>query len=89
MNSGMQASANSFARGNMLPKAGGGFNSLAAGKKVYGMGRSMPTVGPVDPSGYAARDRQAKVKRNAMLQKMQELQRGNPGSPKVQRPFQK
>lgn len=63
------------------PVGGGGFNAMAAGKKMYGsMGRSMPTMGPVNPSGYAQRDRRHEVRRNAMLRKMQDLQAGNSGS---------
>lgn len=72
---------------NGLPKAGGGFLKSAAGSKLYGAGRSMPTVGPVDPSGYAARDRRTEVKRNAMLRKMKMLQAGNSGSADALRPL--
>jgi len=57
--------------------AGGGFSNLAAGNKVYGGGRSMPTIGPVDPIGYRERDAKARARRNAMLRQLQAQQRGN------------
>lgn len=43
------------------------FNPYAAGRKIYAGGRSMPTLGPVDPLGYRERDAITRVKRNAML----------------------
>lgn len=58
-------------------KAGGGFEANAAGNKVYGSGRSMPTIGPVDPTGYAERDRKTKARRNAMLAQIQAMQGQN------------
>ncbi len=58
-------------------KAGGGFNKMAAGNKTYGGGRPMPTIGPVDPLGYAERDRKGKSRRNAMLAQIQALQGQN------------
>jgi len=58
-------------------KAGGGFEANAAGNKMYGGGRSMPTIGPVDPMGYAERDRKAKSRRNAMLAQIQAMQGQN------------
>lgn len=54
----------------------GGFNSYSAGNKLYGGGRSNPTNGPVDKSGYAERDRIAKAKRNAMLRRLKARQAG-------------
>jgi len=57
-----------------------GFNKYAAGNKVYGGGRPMPTVGPVDPAGYKERDA-LKVRRTAMLRRMQAQQSGNYMSP--------
>ncbi len=52
-------------------KAGGGFNAYAAGKKHYGSGRPMPTVGKVmDKSGYKERDVKAAARRNALLKKI-------------------
>jgi hypothetical protein len=43
-----------------------GFNAFAAGDKVYGSGRSNPTMGPVDKTGYSERDRKRKVRLNAL-----------------------
>lgn len=52
------------------------FNSYSAGNKVYGAGRSFPTMGPVDKLGYRERDRAARAKRNALLRRMKS---GNSG----------
>jgi hypothetical protein len=46
------------------------FNAFAAGAKVYGGGRYNPTMGPVDKTGYAERDRKLKVRRNALQAKL-------------------
>jgi hypothetical protein len=46
------------------------YNSYAAGNKIYGSGRSNPTMGPVDPTGYLERDAAVKLKRNALLRRM-------------------
>lgn len=46
------------------------FNEYAAGAKVYGGGRYNPTMGPVDKSGYAERDRKLRVRRNALQAKL-------------------
>lgn len=72
---------NRFLQGN--PGVGGaGFNSFGAGDKVYGMGRSMPNLGPVgDRSGYAKRDREVAMQRNALLRKLQANFQGRPASP--------
>lgn len=56
------------------------FNSYAAGNKVYGLsGRPNPTNGPLDRWGYIQRDRAAKIRRQALLNKLQAIQklRGN------------
>jgi len=53
------------------------FNSYAAGAKVYGSGRSNPTSGPVDPSGYRERDLKTKAKRNALLRRLKAQAKGN------------
>lgn len=59
-----------------------GFNKYAAGAKRYGMsGRSMPTMGPVNKSGYRERDNRHAARRNAMLKMMQAEQAGQYGSP--------
>lgn len=46
------------------------FNSYAAGNKIYGGGRSFPTMGPVDRMGYKERDLAHKAKRDALLRRM-------------------
>lgn len=60
---------------------GGGFRPYAAGNKVYGGGRSMPTIGPVDPLGYKERDALTAAKRNALLNRLKAQQSGNFMSP--------
>jgi hypothetical protein len=55
---------------NGVDIGGGGFNPFAAGAKSYGGGRPMPTIGSVDPSGYAQRDLMANARRNAILQRL-------------------
>lgn len=53
------------------PKAGGGFNPYAAGKKHYGGGRSMPTVGKVtNKGGYKKRDVKAAARRDALMRRI-------------------
>lgn len=52
------------------------FNPFAAGSKTYGQGMKSPTMGPVDKTGYADRDRRLKVKRNAILAKMKDVNKG-------------
>ncbi len=53
-------------------KAGSLANSYATGKRVYGGTSPSPNAGPgsVNPAGYMDRDRQANVKRNALLSQM-------------------
>lgn len=46
------------------------FNSYAAGNKVYGAGRSFPTMGKVDKTGYKERDLAHRAKRNAILRNL-------------------
>lgn len=64
-----------------------GFNPYGAGAKVYGSGRSFPTMGKVtDQEGYEERDRQANVRRqqmrrNALLRRVQAGQQGRYMSP--------
>lgn len=55
-------------------KAGGGFNPMAAGAKVYGAARNNPTSGAVDPTGY--REREAKRKL-AIMRAMKASQSGD------------
>ncbi len=52
------------------------FNEFAAGAKVYGGGRLNPTMGPVDKTGYAERDRKRMVRRNALLAKLKANRQG-------------
>ncbi len=54
------------------------WSPYTAGNKVYGAGRPMPTIGPVNPAGYRERDRMAKARRNAILRRMRAMQSGNP-----------
>jgi hypothetical protein len=61
------------------------FNPYSAGKKYYGGGRSAPNIGPVDPMGYAERDRQAQVRRNAVLKRLQKMITGNYNHPDAKR----
>lgn len=52
------------------------FKKYAAGSKIYGGGRSFPTMGPVDKLGYRERDRKTRLKRNAMLRRLKAKQKG-------------
>lgn len=52
------------------------FNPYAAGAKIYNSVGSSPTIGPVDKTGYAARDRKLAARRNAVLKKMQSMNKG-------------
>lgn len=53
------------------------FQRYAAGAKLYGSGRTNPTMGPVDKLGYRERDRKTKAKRNALLRRLKAQQKGN------------
>lgn len=57
------------------------FNPYAAGAKTYGAVGSSPTMGPVDKSGYAQRDRRLAARRNAVLQRMQSMNKGAYAAP--------
>lgn len=57
------------------------FSPYAAGAKTYGMAMRSPTMGPVDKTGYAARDRRIKAKRNAINAKMRAGMSGAFASP--------
>lgn len=46
------------------------FNPYVVGNKVYGAGRSFPTMGPVDKLGYKERDLKAQAFRNATLRRL-------------------
>lgn len=52
------------------------FNPYSAGNKIYGGGRSFPTMGPVDKLGYAERDLKHRARRNMLLRKLQAKQKG-------------
>ena len=52
-------------------QGGGGFNPYAAGKKHYGSGRPMPTVGKVtDRAGYKQHDVKAAARRDALMRRL-------------------
>jgi len=74
-----------FPRQQAEPSATG-FNPYSAGIKHYGGGRNFPTSGTVNKQGYAERDNQARARRNAMLQRLQQEQAGNYMDPNVLRP---
>jgi hypothetical protein len=46
------------------------YTPYAAGYKMYGGGRSMPTSGPVDKQGYQERDLMNRARRDALLRRM-------------------
>lgn len=58
-----------------------GFNTYAAGRKIYGGGRSNPTSGPVDKIGYRERDLKHRARRQAVLNRLRKQQRGKYLSP--------
>lgn len=53
-----------------------GINPYAVGDKIYGAGRSFPTMGPVDPTGYRERDAKSSARRDAILRRMKAQQSG-------------
>jgi hypothetical protein len=61
------------------------FNPYAAGQKIYNAVSSSPTMGPVDKTGYADRDRRLAARRNAVLQRMKGMNAGAYSSPDVLR----
>lgn len=44
--------------------------AYAAGNKVYGAGRPMPTIGPVDKTGYRERDAKGMIWKNALSRRL-------------------
>ena len=53
--------------GQVVPQAGGGFMSGAAGDKMYGTGRPAPRYGKIaNKAGYAMRDARQNARMNAM-----------------------
>ena len=57
----------------------------AVGNKVYGGGRSFPTMGPVDKSGYKERDAKAKARREALERRIKARGNKNYASPDAAR----
>jgi hypothetical protein len=49
----------------------------AVGNKVYGGGRPMPNIGPVDRMGYAERDAKASARRDAIERRMKANAKGD------------
>lgn len=59
----------------------------AVGDKIYGGGRSFPTMGPVDQLGYAERDAKAKARRDAVLRLMKMNAKAEFANPMIGRPY--
>jgi len=53
----------------------------AVGNKIYGGGRPMPNIGPVDRMGYAERDNKASARRDAILRRLKANAKGDYASP--------
>lgn len=53
----------------------------AVGNRIYGGGRSFPTMGAVDPTGYAERDLVSQARRDAILRRMKAVNAGDYSSP--------
>lgn len=53
-----------------------GMNPYAVGNKVYGGGRSMPSIGPNDPRGYRERDARYKARREAIERRIKARKQG-------------
>lgn len=51
------------------------------GNKIYGSGRSFPTMGPVDKLGYRERDAKSAARRGALLRQMKANAKGAYMSP--------
>lgn len=80
---------NSFANGKWTPtpvandtvdteSKPSGFNNYAAGRKVYGGGRTAPNLGPVlNRLGYSQRDNNAEARKAAILRRMKGQSTGN------------
>lgn len=61
------------------------FNPYAAGAKKYNSVMSSPNIGPVDKTGYAARDRRLKARKQAVLASMKAKNVGAYAAPDVLR----
>lgn len=53
-----------------ISKRTSSINPYAVGNKIYGGGRSFPTMGPVDKLGYRERDAKSTARRNAILRRL-------------------
>lgn len=62
------------------PRSTSSYNPYSVGNKVYGGGRSFPTMGPVDKMGYRERDAKTRARRDAVLRRLKSNQSGNYGS---------
>jgi hypothetical protein len=62
------------------PRTQANTTPYAVGNKVYGGGRSMPNIGPVDRLGYRERDAVSAARRDAVLRKLKAVQSGKTGS---------
>ncbi len=67
------------------PRSTSSFNPYSAGDKIYGGGRSFPTSGPVDKTGYRERDLTSQARRDAILRRLKATQSGNYASPDAMR----
>jgi hypothetical protein len=65
-----QARMSKLAQSANAPQGGGGFEAYAAGKKAYGGGRPMPTMGKVQSkAGYGMRDGKMAARREALMRR--------------------
>lgn len=63
-------------------------NPYLVGNRVYGGGRSVPNLGPVDDKlGYKERDRKNAARRQALLNRLKAAQSQNFGSANYLRSF--
>lgn len=62
-----------------------GVAPYAVGNKVYGGGRPMPNIGPVDKMGYRERDLKHEARRNAILRRLKDKSKGKYGSADIKR----
>jgi hypothetical protein len=67
------------------PRSLSGVAPYAVGNKVYGGGRSFPTMGPVDKLGYRERDAKSKARRSAILKRLQATMNAKHASPDAMR----
>lgn len=62
------------------------FLPYAAGNKIYGGGRDVPNLGPVDGlTGYRERDLKYQARRTAVQRRLKAIKDSNYASPDVQR----